>query len=380
MSRVKQTAKTKYRKVGGLDASRPVFNRPSGMRMSKGRLLVFVLLYVAGWFVFYWYWRLHNFLRLFTSPEVEHNSFWIVFAAVNVFMFLVVRSMYRPETIKRFVLCTLLLLLSATVAEYFYVIPTILSHCHPRDPANAAVFLREVRVSTFIGILVRDFIIFSLILLGRLYRDALGYNKIKMEKQAVEQRNAGLQLRISQYMEHEHFTNNALASLAGMANALPEDRRKDFFLLLDIQRYSFSKIKEDFVSVAEEIRFVGTLLRYYGSRYPGLEVVCHMDTEEVPPYSVPPLLTEIPVSNMFKHGITEAGKGKMAVDFVLSDPLYFKMVCRNRIREDLALFDNPASRGISILQDRLDFLYGESASFTLTREGDEMVAVLIIPF
>lgn len=105
-----------------------------------------------------------------------------------------------------------------------------------------------------------------------------------------------------------------------------------------------------------------------------------MDTEEVPPYSVPPLLTEIPVSNMFKHGITEAGKGKMAVDFVLSDPLYFKMVCRNRIREDLALFDNPASRGISILQDRLDFLYGESASFTLTREGDEMVAVLIIPF
>ena len=122
------------------------------------------------------------------------------------------------------------------------------------------------------------------------------------------------------------------------------------------------------------------MLRYYGSRYPGLEVVCHMDTEEVPPYSVPPLLTEIPVSNMFKHGITEAGKGKMAVDFVLSDPLYFKMVCRNRIREDLALFDNPASRGISILQDRLDFLYGESASFTLTREGDEMVAVLIIPF
>ena len=162
MSRVKQTAKTKYRKVGGLDASRPVFNRSSGMRIPKGRLLVFVLLYVSGWFVFYWYWRLHNFLRSFTSPEMEHNSFWIVFAAVNVFMFLVVRSMYRPETIKRFVLCTLLLLLSATVAEYLYVISSILSHYVPRDPANAAVFLREVRVSTFIGILVRDFIIFSL--------------------------------------------------------------------------------------------------------------------------------------------------------------------------------------------------------------------------
>ena len=81
-----------------------------------------------------------------------------------------------------------------------------------------------------------------------------------------------------------------------------------------------------------------------------------------------------------KHGITEAGEGRVRVDFILNDPSCFKMVCRNRIREDLALFDNPASRGISILQDRLDFLYGESASFTLTREGDEMVAVLIIPF
>lgn len=350
------------------------------MRMSKGRLLVYVLLYVAGCFVFYWYWRLHNFLRSFTSPEVEHNSFWIVFAAVNVFVFFVARCLYRPETIKKFVLSTLLLLLSATVAEYFYVIPTILSHCHPRDPANAAVFLREVRVLTFIGILVRDFIIFSLILLGCLYRDALGYNKIKKEKQAVEKRNADLQFRNCQYMEHEHFTNNALASLAGMGSTLSEDERKDFFLLLDIQRYSFSKIQEDFVPVAEEIRFVGTLLRYYSSRYPGLEVVCDMDTEDVPPYSIPPLLTEIPVSNMFKHGITEAGKGRMEVDFVLSDPLYFKMVCRNRIREDLVLFDNPASKGISILQDRLDILYGKSASFTLERENDEMVAVLKIPF
>ena len=181
-------------------------------------------------------------------------------------------------------------------------------------------------------------------------------------------------------MEHEHFTNNALASLAGMGSVLPEDGRKDFFLLLDIQRYSFSKIQEDFVPVAEEIRFVGTLLRYYSSRYPGLEVVCDMDTEDVPPYSIPPLLTEIPVSNKFKHGITEAGTGKMEVDFVLSDPLYFKMVCRNRIREDLVLFDNPASKGISILQDRLDILYGKSASFTLERENDEMVAVLKIPF
>ena len=115
------------------------------------------------------------------------------------------------------------------------------------------------------------------------------------------------------------------------------------------------------------------------SPHPDLEISCHVEGT-VPSCSVPPLITEIPISNMFKHGITEAGEGRVRVDFILNDPSCFKMVCRNRIREDSVFFANPASMGISILRDRLDALYGKSASFHLEREGNEAVAVLTIPF
>ncbi len=373
-----KTTKTNRKRGGEYDASRPMSYWVSSLKGSKRRLLVSVLFYFIGWFVFYWFWRLHDFLRSFTSPEVENNSFWIVFVVVNIYLVIVARRFYRPETIGKFVAYALLLLLIATTVEYFYVIPVILGHCHP-DSGHAEEMYRQIRFGTFSGIFIRDFIICSVLLLGTLYRDALAYNKIKKEKREADSRNACLQLRIGQYVEHAHFTNNALASMIGQLGELPEEKQKGLYLLLDIQRYSFAKSREDFVSLEEELSFARNLLDYYRFRYPDLEISCHVEGT-VPSCSVPPLITEIPISNMFKHGITEAGEGRVRVDFILNDPSCFKMVCRNRIREDSVFFANPASMGISILRDRLDALYGKSASFHLEREGNEAVAVLTIPF
>lgn len=355
------------------------FHCKSRVTMSVGKLIGAIVLYGLVCLVSYWYWILSYKFRAFSTAEIESSSFWIAFVAVNVYFFLISKRFYRPETIKKFVVYTLLLLLVATIAEYFYVISAILGHCHPSDSSCAEAFFKAVRIDTFSGIFIRDFIICSVLLLGTLYRDALAYNKIKKEKREADSRNACLQLRIGQYVEHAHFTNNALASMIGQLGELPEEKQKGLYLLLDIQRYSFAKSREDFVSLEEELGFARNLLDYYRFRYPDLEISCHVEGT-VPSCSVPPLITEIPISNMFKHGITEAGEGRVRVDFILNDPSCFKMVCWNRIREDSVFFANPASMGISILKDRLDALYGKSASFHLEREGNEAVAVLTIPF
>ncbi len=346
-------------------------------RQEKRRAIVFCILFVLGWYLFYWCWRLHTVIRSFTSPEIEARSFWIVFVAENIFLFFIAKQLFRPEKVRSFTLWSLLLLVSASLAEYVYVIPSILGHLQPRPETDREAFFLDAKLWTFGGILVRDFLLFSVPLFGQLYRNALAYGKAKEESRKARNANAELHTRLCQYVEHEHFVNNALNVVSGQVAALPDEQRNAFQHLLDIQRFSFTNVGKDFIPLEQEIQFAVTLLEYYRLRFPGLEVRYRLEGE-VPPYSIPPMLTEIPISNMFKHGILQPGEGKMEVVFGFEAPARFKMVCRNRIQESQSLFPSPDSVGIGILTDRLKLAYGEDASFDLRKAGDEAVAALEI--
>ena len=134
-------------------------------RQEKRRAIVFCILFVLGWYLFYWCWRLHTVIRSFTSPEIEARSFWIVFVAENIFLFFIAKHLFRPEKVRSFTLWSLLLLVSASLAEYVYVIPSILGHLQPRPETDREAFFLDAKLWTFGGILVRDFLLFSVPLL-----------------------------------------------------------------------------------------------------------------------------------------------------------------------------------------------------------------------
>ena len=331
-----------------------IFNSLPIGKQSKQRILIIGLL-ITGWTVFYLLWRTVFYWRTFSSIEKEITSFFIPLVYGHLFYFFGFKWIYK-KNYAYFALCSIAIWILAVLSEYFYVIPSILGHIHPFRPEDTEEVLQVVRRQTLVGIAIRDAVIFSLAGLSTLYYDAYRYRKlIKEDLQHIEEIQS-LQYRTTQYMQHEHFTENALSFIADCA--YNSSLQKDMENILYLYKYSFSHTVISSCPVKDELDFSRKLYQYYQSRYPELPIQFSVLGEE-PSYNVLSLITEPIICNMFKHGITSS-QGKMDIVFDFSNPSVFKLQCSNRSHLQ-AFFSNPASRGLSLLQQRLQNYYGENA-------------------
>lgn len=331
-----------------------IFNSISISKQSKQRILI-IGLQIIGWAVAYYLWVTTFQMRGFSSINQEKITFCIILLFTYLIYFFGFKWIYK-KNYAYFALCSIAIWILAVLSEYFYVIPTILGHIHPFRPEDTEEVLQGVRRQTLIGIAIRDAVIFSLAGLSTLYYDAYRYRKlIKEDLQHIEEIQS-LQYRTTQYMQHEHFTENALSFIADCA--YNSSLQKDMENILYLYKYSFSHTAISSCPVKDELDFSRKLYQYYQSRYPELPIQFSVLGEE-PSYNVLSLITEPIICNMFKHGITSS-QGKMDIVFDFSNPSVFKLQCSNRSHLQ-AFFSNPASRGLSLLQQRLQNYYGENA-------------------
>lgn len=323
-------------------------------KQSKQRILIIGLL-ITGWTVFYFLWRTVFYWRTFSSIEKEITSFFIPLVYSLLFYFFGFKWIYKKKY-AYFALCSIAIWALAVLSEYFYVIPTILVHIHPYRPENTEEVLQGIRRQTLSGIAIRDAVIFSLAGLSTLYYDAYRYRKLLKEDLQHIEEIQNLQYRTNQYLQHEHFTENALSFIADCA--YNTSLQKDIESILYMYEYSFTHTAISSCPAKDEIEFSRKLYQYYRSRYPELPIYFNILGEE-PSYNVLSLITEPIICNMFKHGITSS-QGEMDIVFDFSNPSVFKLQCSNRTHLQ-AFFNNPTSRGLSLLQQRLQNYYGEDA-------------------
>lgn len=331
-----------------------IFNSISISKQSKQRILI-IGLQIIGWAVAYYLWVTTFQMRGFSSINQEKITFCIILLFTYLIYFFGFKWIYK-KNYAYFALCSIAIWILAVLSEYFYVIPSILGHIHPFRPEDTEEVLQVVRRQTLVGIAIRDAVIFSLAGLSTLYYDAYRYRKlIKEDLQHIEEIQS-LQYRTTQYMQHEHFTENALSFIADCA--YNSSLQKDMENILYLYKYSFSHTVISSCPAKDELDFSRKLYQYYQSRYPELPIQFSVLGEE-PSYNVLSLITEPIICNMFKHGITSS-QGKMDIVFDFSNPSVFKLQCSNRSHLQ-AFFSNPASRGLSLLQQRLQNYYGENA-------------------
>ena len=331
-----------------------IFNSISISKQSKQRILI-IGLQIIGWAVAYYLWVTTFQMRGFSSINQEKITFCIILLFTYLIYFFGFKWIYK-KNYAYFALCSIAIWILAVLSEYFYVIPTILGHIHPFRPEDTEEVLQGVRRQTLIGIAIRDAVIFSLAGLSTLYYDAYRYRKlIKEDLQHIEEIQS-LQYRTTQYMQHEHFTENALSFIADCA--YNSSLQKDMENILYLYKYSFSHTVISSCPAKDELDFSRKLYQYYQSRYPELSIQFSVLGKE-PSYNVLSLITEPIICNMFKHGITSS-QGKMDIVFDFSNPSVFKLQCSNRTHLQ-AFFRNPASRGLSLRQQRLQNYYGENA-------------------
>lgn len=334
-----------------------------------------ILLQIGIWLTVYYVWRIHTHMRHFSSSEKEFYTFWLIFTAVYVNRWVILKYIYQFKKAIYYILGVSLLLLSITLIEYFYVIDSILEHLDDVDLENPEI-VRNTKLVTFVGTLMRDFVILSFSSLIDLYRDALQVKKHQKAEIEYLERIRSMQIGMINYMGHEHLAENALSMIISHIPEDAKDMKNLGFRLLDIYRYSFSQITQSLNKISAEVKFAKTLVDYYQIKYP-LPQVEFKITGEISPFSIPPLITEPIIGNAFKHGLTDEN-GLIIIEFDFTDPLLFKMICKNKWKPQKTSPINPNSRGLKILKNRLELTYKAQASFSFETEGDWVVASLAI--
>ena len=191
----------------------------------------------------------------------------------------------------------------------------------------------------------------------------------------LEAKNAQLDLLRAQV--NPHFLFICLNSVRALITANPDHAASMVTSLSDLLRYSLQSDRRHTVSLAEELTIV--------EEYVALERVRFDDRlrfeRALDPGSlearVPPMLVQTLVENAVKHGIADLPQGgivRLRVD-------------ANNGRLTIAVSNSGAMRlaysteghGLRNTMGRLQLLYGQRASFSLTDDGGETVATVTLP-
>lgn len=335
--------------------------------------LLLTIAQIIGWAVFFVLWRFIFHWRAFTTITQENHSFLLILICTYLFYFIGFKWVYCRKWFY-FIVFSLLIWIIAVSLEFFYVIPTILSHLSPPDPSTAESTYKDVRCQVLTGIAIRDAVIFSLAGFSVLYHDAYRFRKLQKQELKHMEEMQSLQFQTNQYMQHEHFAENLLGFFSD--NMHDGQLKKSFENALSLYQYSIIHTSISTVPAKEEVEFSERLYMYYCEKYPSLDINFHI-TGEKPSYPILTLVTEPIICNMFKHGITTKD-GKMDILFDFNDPAVFKMTCSNKVRPNASFFNNPQSRGLKLLSARLKNYYGGRAKLDFNVHEQTVTVSLVI--
>lgn len=197
---------------------------------------------------------------------------------------------------------------------------------------------------------------------------SLTYDRLRAHVRAVELREQAAQhallraqIESLQARVNPHFLFNALNTVASLVEDDPERAVEAIERLSALLRHSLEGAKEERVALRRELEAVRGYLALEGLRFgarlrhevvvePGLEGVL------VPPFVLQPL-----VENAVKHGIASRREGGRVTVRVEGDAGVVRIVVED---DGPGTSQAPGTRsGNEMLRQRLELLYGESATF-----------------
>jgi sensor histidine kinase YesM len=198
-------------------------------------------------------------------------------------------------------------------------------------------------------------------------------NALKAEVLAREAKLKNLQQQLN-----PHFLFNCLNSLRGM---IDEDRARAQEMvtrLAELLRYSLRADDCSSVSLEEELATVDAYLDLESVRFEERLSIRREISSEARQALLPPMLLQGLVENALKHGIAHLSEGGNLTLRIGKDADMLRLEVENSgtLRQN-----NGSGIGLANARERLQILYGQRASLTLTEEPPGRVrAVAIIPF
>jgi len=206
------------------------------------------------------------------------------------------------------------------------------------------------------------------------------YKKTEIEALIWEAAVKDYELKTLKSQLNPHFMFNAMNSIRALIEEDPENAKTAITKLSNILRFSLKMERAERVALGEEIENVKDYLGLEKIRFEErLSYSFNIDAASAR-VEIPPMMIQTLVENGIKHGISKiAGGGDVNIKSEVDNgKLYIEI--KNDGHFDENMLKNSKGFGVSNTKHRLNLLYGENASFSLTNENAHKVsAKLIIP-
>lgn len=195
----------------------------------------------------------------------------------------------------------------------------------------------------------------------------------ELRRSLVDARLHALELQIQ-----PHFLFNTLNAIAGLVRTGRGDEAIRVVAGLgDLLRYSLDHAGRQRVRLGEEVEMLTRYLEIHQARFPDRMTFAVSADAPLKQAAVPILILQPLVENAVRHGV-ERLSGKHGIEVQarrLDDRVRLQVSNRGALA-------SPLSEGIGLrnTRERLRTLYGERAQFSLTQAGDQVIAVVELPF
>lgn len=177
-----------------------------------------------------------------------------------------------------------------------------------------------------------------------------------------------------------HFLFNALNAIAALMRAADLNTSITALQRLsELLRYAIAAGQQDWVSVADEVRFIDDYLALQQLRYgPRLQVRFEGNDDSLDTVDCPPLLLQPLVENALRHDLDcHDGSSDILLQFSL-DEQKLDATISNPLRCNQP--QNPGlGLGLRNISERLQLLYGDQAGFSTGSEHGRFVVRLRLP-
>lgn len=197
----------------------------------------------------------------------------------------------------------------------------------------------------------------------------------ELETQHIKAELEGLKSQIN-----PHFLFNSLNAVYALI-AIDQDKAQEAtHALSNLLRYVLNEKNEEMVPLDDELKFSQDYIDLMSMRFSSdmLSLKVEMPAEGTEGYMVAPMLFMTLIENAFKHGISNTSPSFILILIHIEDERIHATISNSLFPKNE---DDRREGGIGLdnLNKRLELIYGDEASMTVTREEGSYTTKLEIP-
>lgn len=202
-------------------------------------------------------------------------------------------------------------------------------------------------------------------------------NQVKLNQLQMETTLRESQLNTLKGQINPHFMFNSLNNIRGLILEDPARSRDMITRLSEMLRYSLTKNGVNTIPLKEELQTVDNYIEISKIQFEGRLQFNISVAPETLNIAIPPMIVQMLVENASKHGI---GKLKEGGSINLSSQIEDGKLIIIVANSGHLNFEEGSTRlGLENIKKRLYLIFGDSATFSLTENGNFVEAKICIP-